>query len=106
MRRLEWRQEIIRVSLAVILARRRSRLGNSFARVGGLSLISQVEGFLGLRPGRGTIEPLGRALRTYGLSFPDVATAIRRDSMNVSVGEVPTQTGMATACRESRRYPD
>ena len=31
--------------------------------------------------------------RNYGLSFTDVATAIRRDSMNVSVGEVRTQTG-------------
>ena len=32
-------------------------------------------------------------MRNFGLSFSDVATAIRRDSMNVSVGEVRTETG-------------
>ena len=58
----------------------------------GLPYISQVEVF-GSRREEVTIELSERELRTYGLSFSDVANAIRRDSLNVSVGEVRTQTG-------------
>ena len=93
-RRLEWRQEMIRVALAGDIGEKAlARLGNSLRNeLAGLPYISQVEVF-GSRREEVTIELSERALRTYGLSFSDVATAIRRDSMNVSVGEVRTQTG-------------
>ena len=93
-RRLEWRQEMIRVALAgevgeKALTRLANKLRNELA---GLPYISQVEVF-GSRREEVTIELSERALRNFGLSFSDVATAIRRDSMNVSVGEVRTETG-------------
>jgi multidrug efflux pump subunit AcrB len=93
-RRLEWRQEMIRVALAgevgeKALTRLANQLRNELA---GLSYVSQVEVF-GSRREEVTIELSERALRNFGLSFSDVATAIRRDSMNVSVGEVRTETG-------------
>ena len=93
-RRLEWRQEMIRVALAgevgeKALTRLANKLRNELA---GLPYISQVEVF-GSRREEVTIELSERALRNFGLSFSDVATAIRRDSMNVSVGEVRTATG-------------
>ncbi|MGI9314429.1 MAG: efflux RND transporter permease subunit, partial [Luminiphilus sp.] len=93
-RRLEWRQEMIRVTIAGDIGERAlTRLANRLRNeVAGLPYISQVEVF-GSRREEVTIELSERALRTYGLSFSDVATAIRRDSMNVSVGEVRTQTG-------------
>lgn len=93
-RRLEWRQEMMRVTLAGDVGERAlTRLANRLRNeVAGLPYISQVEVF-GSRSEEVTIELSERALRTYGLSFSDVATAIRRDSMNISVGEVRTQTG-------------
>ena len=93
-RRLEWRQEMIRVTLAGDVGERAlTRLANRLRNeVAALPYISQVEVF-GSRREEVTIELSERALRTYGLSFSDVANAIRRDSMNVSVGEVRTQTG-------------
>lgn len=93
-RRLEWRREMMRVTIAGDVGERAlTRLANRLRNeVAGLPYISQVEVF-GSRREEVTIELSERALRTYGLSFSDVATAIRRDSMNVSVGEVRTQTG-------------
>ena len=93
-RRLEWRQEIIRVALAGDIGEKAlTRLGNRLRNeLAGLPYISQVDVF-GSRREEVTIELSERDLRNYGLSFSDVAGAIRRDSMNVSVGEVRTQTG-------------
>ena len=93
-RRFEWRQEMIRVTVAgevgeKALTRLANKLRNEMA---GLPYISQVDVF-GSRREEVTIELSERALRNYGLSFADVSTAIRRDSMNVSVGEVRTRTG-------------
>jgi multidrug efflux pump subunit AcrB len=93
-RRLEWRQEMIRVALVgdigeKALTRLAHRLRNDLA---GQPYLSQVDVF-GSRREEVTVELSERALRNYGLSFSDVATAIRRDSMNVSVGEVRTRTG-------------
>ncbi len=93
-RRLEWRQEMIRVALAgdigeKALTRLANRLRNEMAS---LPYISQVEVF-GARREEVTIELSERDLRNYGLGFSDVAAAIRRDSMNVSVGEVRTRAG-------------
>ena len=85
---------MIRVALAgdvgeKPLTRLANKLRNEMA---GLPYISQVDVF-GSRREEVTIELSERALRNYGLSFADVSTAIRRDSMNVSVGEVRTRTG-------------
>ena len=93
-RRFEWRQEMIRVALAGDVGEKAlTRLGNQLRNeLAGLPYISQVDVF-GSRREEVTIELSERNLRNYGLSFTDVATAIRRDSMNVSVGEVRTQTG-------------
>ncbi len=93
-RRLEWRQEMIRVALVgdigeKALTRLAHRLRNDLA---GQPYLSQVDVF-GSRREEVTVELSERALRNYGLSLSDVATAIRRDSMNVSVGEVRTRTG-------------
>ncbi|MBT7312753.1 MAG: efflux RND transporter permease subunit, partial [Halieaceae bacterium] len=93
-RRLEWRQEMIRVALAGEVGEKAlTRLANELRNeLAGLPYVSQVEVF-GSRREEVTIELSERALRNFGLSFSDVATAIRRDSMNVSVGEVRTETG-------------
>ncbi|MCH1611210.1 MAG: efflux RND transporter permease subunit, partial [Luminiphilus sp.] len=93
-RRLEWRQEMIRVALAGDIGEKAlTRLGNRLRdEMASLPYISQVEVF-GARREEVTIELSERDLRNYGLSFSDVAAAIRRDSMNVSVGEVRTRTG-------------
>ena len=93
-RRFEWRQEMIRVAVVgevgeKALTRLADTLRNEMA---GLPYVSQVDVF-GSRREEVTIELSERALRNYGLSFADVSTAIRRDSMNVSVGEVRTRTG-------------
>ena len=93
-RRFEWRQEMIRVAVAGDVGEKAlTRLGDELRNeLAGLPYISQVDVF-GSRREEVTIELSERDLRNYGLSFTDVATAIRRDSMNVSVGEVRTQTG-------------
>ena len=85
---------MIRVALAgkvgeKALTRLANQLRNDMA---GLPYISQVEVF-GSRREEVTIELSERALRNFGLRFSDVAAAIRSDSMNVSVGEVRTETG-------------
>ena len=93
-RRFEWRQEMMRVALAgdvgeKALTRLANKLRNELAA---LPYITQVDLF-GNRREEVTIELSERALRNYGLTFSEVASAIRRDSMNVSVGEVRTETG-------------
>ena len=93
-RRLEFRQEMIRVALAGDIGERAlTRLGNRLRdEMASLPYVSQVEVF-GARREEVTVELSERDLRKYGLSFSDVTGAIRRDSMNVSVGEVRTPTG-------------
>ena len=93
-RRLEFRQEMIRVALAGDIGEQAlTRLGNRLRdEMASLPHISQVEVF-GARREEVTVELSERDLRKYGLSFSDVTGAIRRDSMNVSVGEVRTPTG-------------
>jgi len=93
-RRWEWRQEMIRVALVGEVGERAlTRLGNELRNdMASLAYLSQVDVF-GTRREEVTIELSERALRRYGLSFTEVASAIRRDSMNISVGEIRTQTG-------------
>ncbi len=93
-RRLEWRQVMLRVALVGDVGERAlTRLGNQLRNdMAGLPYLSQVDVF-GSRREEVTIELSERALRNYGLSFTEVANAIRGDSMNISVGEIRTQTG-------------
>ena len=71
------------------LTRLGQRLRNQLAN---LPYISQVN-IAASRREEVTIQLSERDLQNFGLSFSDVANAIRRDSMNVSVGEVRTETG-------------
>lgn len=93
-RRWEWRPEMIRVALVGDVGERAlTRLGNQLRNdMAGLPYLSQVDVF-GSRREEVTIELSERDLRNYGLSFTEVVSAIRSDSMNVSVGEIRTQTG-------------
>ena len=54
--------------------------------------ISRVELF-GVRQEEVAIELTEAAMHRYGLSFGDIASAIRKHSMNVSFGQVHTATG-------------
>ena len=93
-RRVEWRQEMIRVALVGdigerALTRLAQDLRDDFATQ---PFISKVELF-GARPEEVTIELSEAALRRYGITFTQVADAIRRSSLNLSSGQVRTATG-------------
>ena len=93
-RRVEWRQEMIRVALVGdigerALTRLAQDLRDDFATQ---PFISKVELF-GARPEEVTIELSEAALRRYGITFTEVANAIRGSSLNLSSGQVRTATG-------------
>ena len=93
-RRLEWSKTMMRVVVAGEIGERAlTRLGDRLRNeLANLPYISQVE-VAGSRREEVTIQLSERDLQNFGLSFSDVANAIRLDSMNVSVGEVRTETG-------------
>jgi len=93
-RRLDWSKTMLRVVVAGEIGERAlTRLGERLRnQLANLPYISQVE-IAGSRREEVTIQLSERDLQNFGLSFSDVANAIRRDSMNVSVGEVRTETG-------------
>ncbi len=93
-RRLDWRKTMMRVVISGEIGERAlTRLGERLRNeVANLPYISQVE-VAGSRREEVTIQLSERDLQNFGLSFSDVADAIRLDSMNVSVGEVRTETG-------------
>ena len=93
-RRLEWRKTMMRVVVAGEIGERAlTRLGQRLRnQLANLPYISQVE-IAASRREEVTIQLSERDLQNFGLSFSDVANAIRRDSMNASVGEVRTETG-------------
>jgi multidrug efflux pump subunit AcrB len=93
-KRTEWRQEMIRVAVIGDIGERPlTRLAEDLREeVARLPHISQVELF-GARAEEVTIEVSELALRRYQLTFSDVAQAVRRSSLNVSSGQVRTQTG-------------
>jgi multidrug efflux pump subunit AcrB len=93
-RRTEWRQEMIRVAVIGDIGEKAlTRLAQDLRReVAALPYISQVELF-GARAEEVTIEVSESALRRFGLTFGEVAAAIRSSSLNVSSGEVRTATG-------------
>ena len=93
-RRLEWRKTMMRVVVSGEIGERAlTRLGQRLRnQLANLPYISQVN-IAASRREEVTIQLSERDLQNFGLSFSDVANAIRRDSMNVSVGEVRTETG-------------
>ena len=93
-RRLEWRKTMMRVVVAGEIGERAlTRLGERLRNdLANLPHISQVE-IAASRREEVTIQLSERDLQNFGLSFSDVANAIRLDSMNVSVGAVQTETG-------------
>jgi multidrug efflux pump subunit AcrB len=93
-RRVQFRQEMIRVAVHGDLPERQL---NRFARtlrdeMQSLPYVSLVELF-GTRREEVSIELSETALRRYGLTFGEVAEAIRASSVNVSGGSIRTQTG-------------
>ncbi|MEO1658366.1 MAG: efflux RND transporter permease subunit [Pseudomonadota bacterium] len=63
---------------------------NELASLPGGSPLVEVDG---LRTEEVSIEVTERSLRQYGLTFSDVTNAIRGASLNLSMGEVRTETG-------------
>jgi len=93
-RRVEWNQEILRVAVVgdvgeKVLTRLAQDLRQDFASQPN---ITRVEVF-GARKEEVTIELSEAALRRYGITFSEVAAAIRGSSLNLSSGQVKTPTG-------------
>jgi multidrug efflux pump subunit AcrB len=93
-RRLIYRNEMIRVAVHGDLDERTlTRLANDLRNeVAKLPFVSIVELF-GVRREEVSIELSENAMRRYGVSFAEVATAIRGSSINLSSGRVRTETG-------------
>ena len=93
-RRQEWRQEIIRVAVIGDIGERAlTRLAQDLRQdFAAQPYISKVELF-GSRQEEVTIELSEEAMRRYGLTFAEVANAIRANSLNLSSGQVKTPTG-------------
>lgn len=94
-RRTVFRQEMMRVAVhgpnmsEQQLTRLAEDLRDEVAR---LPFVSIVDLF-GVRPEEVSIELSERAMRRYGLTFDDVANAIRSSSINLSSGSIRTETG-------------
>jgi len=90
----DWRSEMMRVAVVGEIGEKAlTRLANELRNeVAALPYISQVE-LYGARREEVTIEVSEVSLRRYGLSFDDVARAIRANSLNISSGEVRSRTG-------------
>jgi len=88
------REEFIRVAVHGDLGERElKRLAEQLRReVANLSAISVVELF-GTRREEVSVEVSELAMRRYGLSFQEVADAIRANSLNQSAGTVRTEVG-------------
>lgn len=93
-RRQIFRNEMIRVAVHGDLDERTlTRLSDDLRdEVAKLPYVSIVEMF-GTRREEVTIELAEDAMRRYGLSFSEVAAAIRSSSINLSSGRVRTETG-------------
>jgi multidrug efflux pump subunit AcrB len=88
------RQEMMRLAVHGDLTERElTRLAQQLRdEVSQLDFISIVELF-GARKEEVSIELSEQAMRRYGLTFNDVATAIRASSLNLSSGSIRTATG-------------
>lgn len=93
-KRTEFRQEMIRIAVhGDISERELTRLAEDLRdEVSTLPYVSTIELF-GTRREEVTIELSESAMRSYGLTFADVADAIRASSINLSSGQVRTATG-------------
>lgn len=93
-RRMEWRQEIIRVAVVGDIGERTlTRLAQDLREdFAAQPFVSKVELF-GARKEEVIIELSEQALRRYDLTFAEVANAIRSSSINLSSGQVRTATG-------------
>ena len=92
--RTEYRQEMLRIAVhGDVSERELTRLAEDLRdEVAALPYISTIELF-GSRREEVTIELSESALRRYKLSFSEVAAAIRSNSINLSSGQVRTDTG-------------
>lgn len=92
--RLQNRREMIRVAVhGDVSERELTRLAEQLKdEIAGLPYVSTVSLF-GTRNEEVTIELSEAAMRRYGLSFEQVANAIRGNSVNLSSGRVRTETG-------------
>ena len=93
-RRFEWRQEMLRVAVVGDIGERAlTRLAQDLREdFAAQPYIARVEVF-GARQEEVTIELSESAMRRYGLTFEEVAMAVRANSINVSSGKVKTPTG-------------
>ncbi len=93
-KRTEFRQEMIRIAVhGNISERELTRLAEDLRdEVATLPYVSTIELF-GTRREEVTIELSESAMRRYGLTFAEVAEAIRASSINLSSGQVRTATG-------------
>jgi multidrug efflux pump subunit AcrB len=92
--RTQFRQEMIRVAVhGDISERELTRLAEDLRdEMAALPYVSTIDLF-GTRREEVTIELSESAMRSYGLTFADVANAIRASSINLSSGQVRTATG-------------
>lgn len=92
--RLEFRDEMLRVAVHGQLSERElTRLAEQLRdEMAALPYLSTIDLF-GTRREEVTIELSEEMMRRYGLSFEEVANAIRADSINLSSGQVRTETG-------------
>lgn len=93
-RRVEFRNEMIRIAVHGNVGERQlTRLAEDLRNeVASLPYVSIVELF-GTRAEEVSIELSEQSMRRYGLSFADVANAIRGSSINLSSGRIRTETG-------------
>lgn len=93
-RRRQFQQEMMRVAVhGDISERELTRLAEDLRReMTGLAWVSTINLF-GTRREEVTIELSEASMRQYGLSFAQVADAIRGSSINLSSGQVRTATG-------------
>lgn len=93
-KRTEIRQEMIRVAVhGEVGERQLTRLAEDLRNeMAKLPYVSLVELF-GARKEEVTVELSEASMRRYGLSFDEVAEAIRGSSVNLSSGQVRTATG-------------
>ncbi|MBT4522340.1 MAG: efflux RND transporter permease subunit [Halieaceae bacterium] len=93
--RTVFRQEMMRVAVhgdrlsERELTRLAQELRNEMASLPFISIVN----LFGIRPEEVSIELSEQAMRRYGLSFDDVAGAIRGSSVNLSSGRIRTDTG-------------
>lgn len=93
-RRRQFKQEMMRVAVhGDVSERELTRLAEGLRReMAALPYVSTIDLF-GTRREEVTIELSEASMRQYGLSFAEVADAIRDSSINLSSGQVRTATG-------------